>query len=466
MSADETFGIRLRKLREAPPYWSRSDLARRIRDAAHPDDDIPHVPSLVSSIKQWESEIHMPGRKYRPLLARALGVSEGELFGDSPPMALETSMPEASGLPWVWEPGAVSRAIHEATMHDLTLDRRQATKALTVVVGLPLIDPVQRRLTAFSPVLPHHAARSRIGMDEIARLETAAEHFRTWDHSSGGGLARKAVIGQLNDVADLIKDIHPHQITRRLYGVMARLAKTAANMSWDSGMQQMAQRYYVLALQAGRVADDRGFGAGVLASMARQLLYLKKPGDALELVRLALDGTRASGAERVRAMLHTREAWAYAGLGRIEAFRRATAAAEDAYAASGGDDPDWHTSFDEAELAGVTGGRYLDLALANPHFAPEAVSHIKRAIELRAQRFRRSFALDYAGLAHAYVINGELDAAVIMAETAISASGQVASGRVHAQLQDLTQVLADQKAPGVAELRTRLQATLTSKAPR
>ncbi|PZG30848.1 hypothetical protein C1I98_30865 [Spongiactinospora gelatinilytica] len=59
-------------------------------------------------------------------------------------------------------------------------------------------------------------------------------------------------------MADLIKEIHPRQITQRLYGVMARLAKTAANMSWDSGMQQMAQRYYVLALQAGRVADDRG----------------------------------------------------------------------------------------------------------------------------------------------------------------------------------------------------------------
>ncbi|MBB5134660.1 hypothetical protein HNP84_004394 [Thermocatellispora tengchongensis] len=296
----------------------------------------------------------------------------------------------------------------------------------------------------------------RLGMAEVARLEATVDVFRNWEHAYGGGLVRKAVIGQLNEVADLLRDGHPRPIALRLYGVMARLAKIAANMSWDSGMQGAAQRYYVLGLQAARPTGDKAFGAGILASMARQLLYLGQAGDALELVRLALDGTRATGTPRLRAMLRTREAWAYVALGRVEAFRRAIGIAEDTYAQAGSDDTS--TSFDEAELAGVTGGRYLDLARRNPRFANDAVTYIGRAIRLRAHSAGRSLALDHAGLAHAYAIRGDLDAAAHVGMMAVESAGRVTSDRVRAQLADLARVLAGCDAPGVVDLRARLHA--------
>jgi hypothetical protein len=104
-------------------------------------------------------------------------------------------------------------------------------------------------------------------------------------------------------------------------------------MSWDSGMQAMAQRYYILALRASKEAKEYSFGANILASMARQLLYMDRPGDALELIRLAEDGAKGHApGGAVWSMLHTREAWAYAKLGRVQAFRRATGKAEDALA--------------------------------------------------------------------------------------------------------------------------------------
>ncbi|MDF5754674.1 helix-turn-helix transcriptional regulator [Spongiactinospora sp. TRM90649] len=436
--------------------WQQKELARRL---AHTGRELglalPHRDSIIRRVKDWEAGRHRPRDPYPMLYARVLGIDEAELFcEETPPVAPEK---EGAELSWVWEPCATSQAIYEMTMHE---DRRKAIKALSVTVGLPLIDPAQRWLTAVIQDLPDSTTPGRVGMDEVAQLEMTAEVFRTWGHTNGGGLARKAVIGQLNEVADLIRESHPRAIALRLYGVMARLAKTAANMSWDSGMQRAAQRYYVLGLQAGRVSGDRGFGAGVLASMARQLMYLKEPGDALELVRLALDGTRASGAGRLQAMLHTREAWAYAGLGRIEAFRRATGAAEDAYAA-GDDGPEWQTSFDAAELAGVTGGRYLDLAReVNPRFAIDAVTYIQRAIELRAQPLGRSFALDHAGLAHAHIINGDLDAAVTAADAAVQAAGRTTSDRVRDQLGGLVHALADQNAPGVADLRERIRVAM------
>jgi tetratricopeptide (TPR) repeat protein len=159
----------------------------------------------------------------------------------------------------------------------------------------------------------------------------------------------------------LLRDTHAREINRRLFRVMAYLAETAAMMSWDSGIHATAQRYYILALRASKEAKEYAFGANILASMARQLLSMGRPDDALELVRLAEDGAskgHAPGA--VWSMLHTREAWAYANLGRVQAFKRATGKAEDALAsADRSEDPHWIRYFDEAELTGTTGDRLL-----------------------------------------------------------------------------------------------------------
>src|SRR5690606_11465926 len=190
---------------------------------------LPGRDSILRRIKDWEAGRHRPKDPYPVLYARVFGVDEADLFAlESPPI---TPQPEAvSGLPWIWDPDATSHAVYETTMYDLTLGRRQAVKALTVTVGPPLIDPVQRWLTLGAMPLPDRPHVGRIGTEEVTHLETATEVFRTWEHSHGGGLARKAVIGVLNEVADLLKDSHPRPIALRLYGVMARLAKTAANM--------------------------------------------------------------------------------------------------------------------------------------------------------------------------------------------------------------------------------------------
>src|SRR5262249_2418686 len=144
---------------------------------------------------------------------------------------------------------------------------------------------------------------------------------------------------------------------------------------------------YILALRASKEAEDYAFGANILASMARQLLYMGRPDDALELIRLAEDGARGRAPGAVWSMLRTREAWAYAKLGRVQAFRRATGEAEEALAdADRSNDPYWIRYLDEAELAGVTGGRLLDLAQEHhykPVYAREAEALIGRALKLR-----------------------------------------------------------------------------------
>jgi hypothetical protein len=348
------------------------------------------------------------------------------------------------------------------------LGRRDATKVIaTLAVGVPLIEHVERWL---GPGEEHRAGadggpKGTITPDEVARLEQAADVFRAWDDQYGGGLRRKAVVGQLSEVADLLQDSHPPSVSRRLFRVASRLAETAAMMSWDSGQQAKAQNYYLHALRAAKEAGEYAFGANILASMARQVLYMGRPDDALELIRLAGDGSAGRATPTVRSMLYTREAWAYAKMGRVQAFKRATGNAEEEFAKSRPEeDPEWIRYFDAAELAGVTGGRLLELSETDPRNAVEARDQIKRALDQRqSSRGLRSYALDQAGLAHVCLIQREFEEAARVGNSALDTAEQTHSDRVRIQLQDLYQkTVPYSRITAIRDLNDRLCQYLSS----
>ncbi|MEU5288833.1 helix-turn-helix domain-containing protein [Streptomyces sp. NPDC020755] len=280
--------------------------------------------------------------------------------------------PDTDEIPW--RPDAtVSLAAH-LTRSDLVMDRRALTHALAgaAVTGAALLDSLEGWLVPAAHV-PAQRRPGRLGIREVEELETTARAFRQWDHQYGGGLRRKAVLGQLAEVSGALDDHQAPAVADRLYRVMAQLAGTAATMAWDSGLHRRAQDYYRLALRAAHAGGDVVFGANVLAGMARQMLYRERADDALQLIHLAQEGARDVIGPRARAMLHTREAWAYAAQGRMAGFQRATAKAAEELASAAGhtDEPYWIAYFDEAELAGVTGGRLLDLARAEPRPAAQ-----------------------------------------------------------------------------------------------
>lgn len=173
---------------------------------------------------------------------------------------------------------------------------------------------------------------------------------------------------------------------------------------------------------------------------------------ALELVRLAQAESAGYATATVCSMLYTREAWAYAKLGRTSAFRRATDKAEDTLCeAKPTEDPYWINYFDVAELEGTTGGRLLDLAQQDSQLADEAAERISQAIALR--RPGRS-ALDQLGLAEARLIQGEMEEASRLGHQAAALVEQTPSDRVRAKLAELYQhsnVHAD--VPVIASLR-------------
>jgi len=373
---------------------------------------------------------------------------------------------EAQWLPGIWT-AAASGVAASLTREDLMFDRRQLNRALLgVVVGAQLLEPLERWLAQPSVSVVPGRSRIGIGAQEISELENAARVFRAWDDQYGGGLRRKAVIGQLAEVDELLGEQHSAEARARLSGVMAQLAETAAMMSWDSGEQYRAQHYYALAVRAAREADDRAFCAVVLAGMARQLLSLDQPADALEIVRLAQDYGAGHLTPRTEAMLYSREAWAYANLGRPTAFRRTCDKAHTALVeADRMPDPYWITYFDASELTGTIGARLLDMARHDPTFAGEAAENIRQAVALRDPVRRRSAALDQLNMAEARLIEGEVEEGCRIGHAALAVAEQTASDRVAKKLVRVYNRTGDLvKVRAVADLRERIRPLVAARA--
>ncbi|MGH3841645.1 MAG: hypothetical protein ACRDS0_09415 [Pseudonocardiaceae bacterium] len=185
------------------------------------------------------------------------------------------------------------------------------------------------------------------------------------------------------------------------------------------------------------VARDSGYAALSLADLARQSLDLERPQDALELAQLAQYGSRNSGAAKLDTFLLTREAWAFVHLNRAREFRRAAGQAVDLFAES--DDvscPAWLESFDEAELFGVIGARYRDLASADPRHAPLAEQYIQRALLVRAPNRIRSRTFDLIGLARTYLVMAEPEQGCLVARQAVEINGERLHGRPKRKLQE------------------------------
>lgn len=146
-----------------------------------------------------------------------------------------------------------------------------------------------------------------VGSQEIDALERSVEVFRAWDAARGGGLQRKAVVGQLNEVGGMLAYRHPDHLQRRLWGVAANLAVLAGWMSHDVGLEPTAQKYFIIAAHAAREGGDRPRAGEALSRAARQMVHLGRPDDALDLMKLAKSGSGAETLPRTRAMLHTIE---------------------------------------------------------------------------------------------------------------------------------------------------------------
>ncbi|WP_225978045.1 helix-turn-helix domain-containing protein [Gandjariella thermophila] len=388
--------------------------------------------------------------------AAVLGIPPERLWFDrrgpaQPPQTGAGSAQDVLGAPW--DAPSIARSAEETTRTDLAISRRAALGGVAAVaVGPALVEPLQHWLSPLQP-LARWSGGTAISEDELTALRQVTDGLRDWGSRPGAGLARKAVLGQLNELAERLHRAPPGPTTERAFFAGAELSKVAATMSWDAGLHDTAQRYYVLAVRMAKAGRNDPFAAACLAGMARQMFDLGRPEDGLELVQLAQYGTRRTATPTLRAVLYTREAWAYAQMGRSQEFQRAVGMARECFAARDTvGEPHWLATFDEAELEGVLGARLRDLARHDPRQARYAEQHIQRALTLRHPSKLRNRVFDVIGLARTRVVTGEPEAACELIRGVLPTAVKLGSGRVLRRLQDFARESAGyRQLPAVRE---------------
>ncbi|MET8582777.1 hypothetical protein ABZX39_18110 [Streptomyces collinus] len=430
--------------------WSKGELARQVNRRAR-QLGANHISTDTSRVRRW-----LDGENPREPIPRILSELFSERFGcvvsvEDLGLRATRQSPSASGVDLPWTGPQAVALLSEFSRSDLMLARRGFLgTSLALSAGPSLIEPMQRWLvpTPSAPVTsepesPLESRRpGRLSRPELDLLESTTRMFRQWDAQCGGGLRRKAVVGQLHEVTDLLQEPQPAATTGKLFKVAAELAELAGWMSYDVGLQPTAQKYFVLALHAAKEAGDKPLGSYILSSMSRQMIHLGRPDDALELIHLAQYGSRDCASPRTQSMLYAMEARAYANMGQPGKCKRAVRMAEDTFAEADEwdePDPDWIRFFSEAELYGENSHSFRDLAYVagrSPAYASLAEPLMQRAVELFAKdaEHQRSYALNLIGMATVHLLQREPERSTDFASQAMEIARKVRSERVNTRI--------------------------------
>ncbi|MFJ3575715.1 transcriptional repressor NsdA [Streptomyces rubiginosohelvolus] len=431
--------------------WSKGELARQVNRRAR-QMGASHISTDTSRVRRW-----LDGEQPREPIPRILSELFSERFGAVvavEQLGLRTAhqSPSVAGVDLPWAGPQTVALLSEFSRSDLMLARRGFLgSSLALAAGPALIEPMQRWLVPVpvpvqgtgepeAPAADHRP--SKLSRPELDLLESTTAMFRQWDAQCGGGLRRKAVVGQLHEVTDLLQEPQPGPTAQRLFRCAAELAELAGWMSYDVGLQPTAQKYFVLALHAAKEAGDKPLGSYILSSMSRQMIHLGRPDDALELIHLAQYGSRDCATSRTQAMLYAMEARAYANMGQPSKCKRAVRMAEDTFLDAGLDgepEPDWIRFFSEAELNGENAHSYRDLAYVagrSPTYASLSEPVMEKAVELFGEddEHQRSYALNLIGMATVHLLQREPEQSTVLAGQALKIAKKVRSERVNTRL--------------------------------
>lgn len=469
--------------------WSKGELARLVNQRGAAVGQ-PQLSTDTSRVRRWIEQGEIPRDPVPRVLAAVFSERLGRVV-TTEDLGLERRrrLTRSGSAPPVEQrqPDRTAEGLTEFTGMDLMLNRRGLVGAgAGLAAGAAIADnlydwlcgsevaqvvsrsggrraPTPETDGSQGPVRPAGGYEiGPVGSEEVAALEHSVEVFRAWDASLGGGLQRKAVVGQLNEVGALLTNHQEPEVSRRLWVVAANLAVLAGWMSHDVGLEPTAQRYFVIAAEAAREAGDRARAADAISKAARQMMHLDRADDALDLMRLA-QAAAARATPRTRAMLCTVEGWAQAALGRSEAVHRVLGRAEELFVQDSAEPPpSWLQLFDAAELHGMQALVYRTLAEHDPSAARPAEQHARLALSLRPQRGReRSAAFDRITLASVHWITGEPDEAAAQSRLAMAAIGQTSSSRTWDRLHTMYRLTGCyQEVPEVAELRAEISATV------
>ncbi|MBQ0980727.1 hypothetical protein [Micromonospora sp. M61] len=300
------------------------------------------------------------------------------------------------------------------------------------------------------------SGRQQVTSTDVQSLYALADHFTDLDRRHGSGSPRtRAVMADflLRQVAPMLHGTYTDAVGRDLMRAAATLSGQLAFMSYDAGDHAIAQHHVTLGLRLAKAADDRLYGAHLLANLATQAVFLGHAREAARLVEAAIDGAGHAPAA-VLARLHATAATAYGQSGERRACQLALAKAERALDRTSADPgPHWVGYFSPAHLAGAALRCLGDLRLYT-----QALRHAPEALTLDSQN-TRTRALHTALVAMTYTRAGDTDAACNWASKLAQHAAGIQSTRVQQRVRELATALSPQQAlPQVNEVLRTLAA--------
>ncbi|WP_326798572.1 hypothetical protein OG946_26915 [Streptomyces sp. NBC_01808] len=382
-------------------------------------------------IASWENGHSIPDEFYGPLLCEALGVSAAELglnhLAGQDARLLDAHYPptpedafRAVGMLWRadlngYEPLILSEA-QQPTWNEASL----------------------RWLVAPEPSFPSRPGSDsvQVGLADVAMVKSTADVFAQLDDRFGGEHARQAVVQYLSrDVAPLLTGTYTEGVGRALFSTVAEATLLAGWMSYDACHHGLAQRYLLQALRLAQDGDDRRLAGSILSAMSHQATFLGNFTEAATLARAARMGISRVATPTLMAQFHAMEARALARMGDTRACELALAEATKALESrNSGEEPEWITYFDEAELAAEAAHCFRDVNRAR-----QAVSHAQNAMS--GSHVRSDFFATMV-LADAHARAGEVEEACQVALGALDLGEQLKSSRCVSYLAEFRRSLA------------------------
>jgi tetratricopeptide (TPR) repeat protein len=357
-----------------------------------------------------------------------------------------------------WSPGSTEPALAEAVPADLGLDfpasydgrvdtaarlwRADLDDAPEIVNGEPNVqawsDASLQWLLAKTGERSASNGRS-VGASDVQRIRSTTELFAQMDNRFGGGHARHALIQFLAaDVAPLLSGQFPDHVRKELFASVAEATLLAAWMAYDSGLNSLAQRYFIQALALAETGNNRLLAGSILDAMSHQATFVGRFQEAANLARAAQLGTKATATPTLTAHFHVMEARALARLGDARGCDLALSEAVKAFERRNPeDDPEWIRYFDDAELAAEFGHCFRDLGRP-----VDATTYATQSLGTTDGTYQRSDFFATMVLADSHLRAGEIERACQVALDALKLGEQFKSARCVSYLQEFRAELA------------------------
>lgn len=395
------YGCAVHDLLDSADYERMPAADRLILGRADPVD-VPPPPWAIAGDRE-----QLPtGHSRRPLGGRS-PVTHGAGIGEHAQgrhVAYAEISEKSPDVSWVSAPADMSKVLTGL----LTADMRHRHETASVWAVAVLTEPLGRWL--LDPVDPDVACAGRrhVGQGDADAVWSMCSAFADADHRLGGGHARRSLTCYADDVAvPLLSGRYTDQVGRELFAAIARLCDIAGFMCFDSGIQGLGQKYFIMALRMAKVSGSQALGAHILTDMSMQAQHQRHPHEAVALADASVASARRSGSACTLARCQAVLARAFALRGDARDSDHALNQAERSLDRARPDgEPTWMAFFTPHQLAAESA--YAAAAL---HRASLVRRHAAAALSSVAGMQRR-YVLVTATLAASYLPSGDARAGV------------------------------------------------------